>query len=388
MTRGHDPRCRQVGGILVATLLTLHCTPREHTPRQITYSAAGAYESALAATQDGLIAAWYDIRDGNGEIYLRALDANGGPAGDEIRLTRDPEESYEPSIDTLEDGSRVVAWYDKAGDGTLTGKVGLWSNGGAHRWTKVLPRPGRNPVVAADGQAIVVAWIRTERDGTERVWIERWSDQGAPIEQPREIGPVYRTTWNLNLDVETDGTAWLAYDAVADTRASEVFLARIGPRTVSVRRLTADDGHESKYPDVAVRGARAALTWYDSKDGNTEIYLFAGDLDDLDGPIDTRALRVTHTGGESIGAYLAWNGDRVGLAWCDDTTGQHEVYFQSFDSAGGPLWEPIRITYNSTSSLIPAIEPWRDGFALAWNEYVPGEEAHAGTSQIASVIVP
>jgi hypothetical protein len=24
-----------------------------------------------------------------------------------------------------------------------------------------------------------------------------------------------------------------------------------------------------------------------------------------------------------------------------------------------------------TNSLIPAIEPWRDGFALAWDEVVP-----------------
>jgi hypothetical protein len=386
--RDHDRRCRHLGGPLVAALFTVHCTLPEISSHQISDSRAGAYEAALATTRDGLVAAWYDIRDGNAEIYVRSLMGDGTTAGEEIRLTHDPKQSYEPSIDTLEDGSWVVAWYEKDDDGSLTGKVALWSAEGAHRWTNVLPGPGRNPVVAAAGQAIVVAWIHQGRDGTERVWMERWNDRGMAIVPTREIGPAHKTTWNLNLDVDGAGTAWLTYDAVVDTRANEVFLACVGARSASVRRLTTDDGHRSKYPDVAVRGTRIALTWYDSKDGNTEVYLFVGNLEELDQPLDARARRVTRTGGESIGAYLAWNGDRVGLAWSDDTAGQHEVYFQSFDSVGLPLAEPLRITTNRTSSLVPAIVSRLDGFALAWNEYNPGKEAHAGTSQIAVAVVP
>ena len=42
--------------------------------------------------------------------------------------------------------------------------------------------------------------------------------------------------------------------------------------------------------------------------------------------VDRRARRVTDTKGESIGAYVAWNHNRIGLAWCDNTPGQQEVY--------------------------------------------------------------
>lgn len=84
------------------------------------------------------------------------------------------------------------------------------------------------------------------------------------------------------------------------------------------------------------------------------------------------ARRVTSTPGHSIGAYVAWNHARVGLAWSDDTGGSHEVYFQSFGESGEPLNEVQRLTTNATSSLIPAIKPSRDGFALAWNEVTPG----------------
>jgi hypothetical protein len=75
------------------------------------------------------------------------------------------------------------------------------------------------------------------------------------------------------------------------------------------------------------------------------------------------------------------------LAWSDDTNGQHEIYFQQFDWGARPLAPARRITRNGTSSLIPAIERLRDGFALAWNEYVPGADGRAGTSEIAFTTV-
>jgi hypothetical protein len=129
------------------------------------------------------------------------------------------------------------------------------------------------------------------------------------------------------------------------------------------------------------------LTWYDSRDGNTEVYLFTGELG-MTGDIDARARRVTMTRGESVGAYLTWNRDRIGLTWSDNTDGQYEVYFEPFDVAGTPLSAPRRLTSNSSSSLIPAIEPWADGFALAWNEFRPAAEGHhGGRSEVAFAVV-
>lgn len=70
---------------------------------------------------------------------------------------------------------------------------------------------------------------------------------------------------------------------------------------------------------------------------------------------------------------MAWNGRRFGLAWSDEREGQHEVYFQPFGCDGTAIEEPQRLTRNQTGSLIPAIRPWADGFALVWNEDVVEE---------------
>jgi hypothetical protein len=203
----------------------------------------------------------------------------------------------------------------------------------------------------------------------------------------------------MNTDVDAAGRGWIAFDARAGTHSEELFLARVDRGgAIALDRLTADDGKPSKYPDVALSGADAALTWYDERDGNQEVYLaivgtdLAGVGADFSWPgIESRARRVTNTPGASIGAYAAWNGDVLGLAWCDDSDGgQHEIFFQTFGRDGAPQAGPRRITNNDTASLIPSIRAARGTFALAWNEYTapPGDgHGSTGRSEIAFTVL-
>src|SRR5690606_34395822 len=131
-------------------------------------------------------------------------------------------------------------------------------------------------------------------------------------------------TWNLNAAIREDGQIALVYDAAFETRASELYLAKIHYNRSWLIRVSADDGHATKYPDIALRGDLAALTWFDDRHGNNEVHLRYFDIlavTQYDPPPvldDASALRVTHSSGDSIGAYLTWNGDRLGLAWNND----------------------------------------------------------------------
>lgn len=341
---------------------------------QISESGYGAYEVSLSPWSDGLIVAWYDTRDGNAEIYLRRVDAEGRGIGPEHRLTDDPEQSYEADIDAAGDRLAVV-WYDKDAEGVLTARLAFWSVAEGLVGQTVLSATGgatRNPVVRTDGaERVFVAWIEADGAGGEAVWGGWWSVRGDELEAPVEIGPAGSTTWNLNAEIYEAGVAYVVFDAQIDTLAEELYVARLDGTRVEIRRATDDDGHRSKYPDLAIDGGRAALTWFDERDGQQEVYLFSGTLDALIS-LETSARRITNTPGPSIGAYVAWNTDRIGLTWCDATDGAHDVYFQAFDVGGEPVRPAQRVTTTPESSLIPAIRPWQDGFAVAWNELAPG----------------
>ena len=355
-------------------------------PIQISSSTAGAFEAALDVRDGGLVAAWYDTRDGNAEIYMRLLDEQGDPAGPERRLTNGAEQSYEASLKTVEDGV-AVAWYDKSADGTLVAKVGVWDFSGRNRWVRTLATRARNPVLARSGPDLFCAWIAMQPDGREAVW-GAWLTTDGRASSNLLIGPAGSTTWNLNAIASDARTAVVVYDANAGTKASEIFLADVTPSGTRLHQLTTDDGVPSKYPDIAEM-RQQALTWFDQRDGNDEVYLVVGSpsaIRDKAAPV-----RVTETPGESIGAYLTWGrssgGDRVGLAWSDNSAGQHEVYFRPYSGEGRPLADARRLTDNPSASLIPAIVPAGDGFALAWNEYVAAADGKAATSQIAFTIV-
>ena len=266
--------------------------------------------------------------------------------------------------------------------------IGSWNRDGSRKWLRTIASSARNPVIRTHGQTIVAAWIQADGDGNEAVWVGSWGEDGQEQRERARVGAASKTTWNLNLDLDESG-AWVVFDAATSTRSNELFLGCVGASGVRLERLTRDDNAASKYPDLKFGdGGRVALTWYDLRDGNEEVYLFVGRSSDLHGEIDDRARRITTTSGESIGAYVAWNGDRVGLAWSDKTPGAHEIYLQPFDSAGRPLGSAERVTHTDNWSLVPAIQPWHHGFALAWIEYRPASsQVHDGTGEVSFALV-
>jgi hypothetical protein len=350
-------------------LFSVLATPAVH---RISESGFGAYEASLAPMGSGFVAAWYDTRHGHGEIYARALDAEGTPLGPELRLTHGPDNAYEADVAAHGD-TMVVAWYEQQTPRTYRTMAGAWSKDGVALWRRQLSvRSGKNALVRLRGTDIFCAWLERSEDGTPVVraqWLDR---TGQPKTEAMTVAQAGRTTWALTAALDDRGIAWIVFDAEAGTRADEVFLARVDKSAASVVRLTDDDGKRSKYPDLTLHRGRAALTWQDERDGNEEVYLLVGSLASLRGPIDARGTRVTRTPGASIGAYNAWSGDSLGVAWCDDTAGQHEIYFESFDVNGRPTTTAVRVTDNPTQSMIPAIQAAGGGFALVWNEVAPG----------------
>jgi hypothetical protein len=368
-------------------ILAFGCSRGDPSALVITQSSAGAYGVSLGLRDGGFVAAWYDTRDGNAEIYMRLLDEQGAPAGPEQRLTNGPEESYEPRIATLDDAV-ALAWYDKSANGTLVAKLGLWDFNGRNRWVRTLAIQGRNPVVARHADDLFCAWIATGPDGQEAVW-GAWFSATDTDFVPLLLGPASKTTSNLNAIAAAGRTAVVVYDAVAGTKSSELFLADVTVAGARLQQITDDDGVPSKYPDIAGT-THQALTWFDKRDGNEEVYLKVGSRTAIRDAAVT-PIRVTATAGGSTGAYLDWltgsGDDRIGLAWPDNTGGQHEIYFQAFAPDGRSLGAARRLTANSGASLIPAIAAAGDTFALAWTGYMPAVADAPSSSQVSFTTV-
>lgn len=332
-------------------------------------------ELSLATDADRIAVAWHGGESGNA-IWVRRLDAQARPQGAPLLLSDGRNEAYEPDLQFF-GGDYVVAWYEKApATGALSAWLGRFDAFGNVRWRQALSAPGtggRNPVVRVHGEELLVAWIQMAGGNDAAIWTARVSAEGELVEAPVRRAGATRETWNLNAAVDAEGTFHVAYDAALGTRAKEIHLLRLSRGAVTAVQLSEDDGHDSTYPDIALSACCVALTWFDERDGNSEVYLFVGTVGQLRPGIHRNAVRITRTPGASIGAYVAWNGSRVGLAWSDDSSGQFEVFSRVFDARGVAQGAQVRHTRTPAHSLIPAIRPWDDGFALAWNEYEAGD---------------
>ena len=360
---------------------------------QISQSGRGAYDASLTPTSDGFAVAWYDTRDGNPEIYLRRLNAMGEPAGQEHRLTSSPARSDDADIQPARDNF-AVAWSEEA-DGRTQAKLGVWSPDGKPLWSNTLSSAesnGRNPIVRRDGNGLMALWIEdlpaglansTDRPWESEVWASWWSADGKELRVPRMLAAAGKTTTDLSAGIDGRGWAWVMFDAKSGTKSEELFVARTNGTTTEVAMLTADDGVPSKSPELEFSSdGRAAVAWYDERDGNQEVYLFAGRMSEF---IEERAFRVTETDGHSIAPYLAWNGRRIGVAWSDDSDGQYDVYFRGFNETGAPLARASRLTDNPTASVVPAIRPSGTGFALVWNEVAGAPDASAASAAASEI---
>jgi len=338
-----------------------------------------AYEPSLAVTPQAAFAAWHGGTGDRSLIYVQPLDEADRPAGEPIAVSDGQQLAYEPDLVATARGL-AVAWYQKdRASGRLTAWLAGLTPQGRRQWLLPLTAgtgQARNPVVRTLGDHLETVWIeqpaKDDGSNTATIWHQRLSLAGEPLGPPREIGQANRDTWNLNAAV-AGGSLVVTYDAALGTRAHELQMIVVRGGASVHQRLSGDDGHASVYPDLQMGpSGQAALTWFDERDGNNEVYLLAAPLDRLMDGKAPAPVRISHSEADSIGAYVAWNGRTIGLAWSDDLSSQRDIFGQTFTASGTPLGPIRNLGASREDAGVPAIRASGDGFLVVWNDYVAG----------------
>lgn len=342
------------------------------TARPISPPGIKAFELSLATSGADMMVAWHGGATGHNSIYIQSLDNAGRPRGSPHQITSGERYAYEPDLQLI-DSDALIAWYEKdAATGELTAWLSRVDRNGRSIWLRQLSASGgyaRNPVVRIAGTEIIAAWIEAVNGETPSIWVTRFNADGAQQGDNIRAGLASPTTWNLNATIDQSGTFYVTYDAKFGTQNNELRLLALKQHDIRDLALSPDDGFASVYPDIAINQyGLAAITWFDTRDGNEEIYLAIMPLTDLLSGAPLSAKRITHTPTSSIGAYLAWNDDCLALAWSDLVETQREIYLQTF--VNGQSRSAIqRLTRTPSQSSIPSIRAHGKGFAIAWNEY-------------------
>ncbi|HWK55458.1 MAG TPA: hypothetical protein VNR18_13860 [Hyphomicrobiales bacterium] len=368
------------GALALVALLLAAC----HGGQEITVTsgAGAAFEPALAVQGNELLLAWHDDRTRTDQIFLRRYDATLAPLSGELQLTQGTNPAYEADVVFL--GERAaVAWYEAARDGSASVQVALWDTAsGQQLWQRKLGNAARSriPVLAASGERLFIAWMEdvdlrpANPPRSSTIWQAWLNADGALLAAPTPLATASPTTWNLNATPFDAETVALVYDSSHATQAPELYLTLAHAEAPGATwRLSRDDGIPSTYPDLAVNGETLALTWFDTVANNSDVSLrlfqkplLNENTDSLD--VDLEAQAITRTPGASIGAYLAWCEDVLGLVLVDDSSGTQQLFLQLFNETGTALGAMAQLTNSRTDSTIPAIKGGDRSFLLSWSE--------------------
>lgn len=132
-------------------------------------------------------------------------------------------------------------------------------------------------------------------------------------------------------------------------------------------RLT-NDPATSDFVYIASSTNGFGLVWQDARDGSAmkgDIYFAALDKQ---GRRQGGDVRVSNTPGVSSHPAMAFNGQRWGLVYSDDSTDNLELYFRAISPSGQPLGSPVRITNAPLDSDWPDVVWTGQEYAMAWED--------------------
>lgn len=136
----------------------------------------------------------------------------------------------------------------------------------------------------------------------------------------------------------------------------------------AARRLTNNAG-DSLYPSVAVSGSNIHVFWQDNAPGNYEIYYkTSADY----GVTWSASKRLTSNAGDSSDTSVAVSGSNIHVAWWDNTSGNHEIYFRTSQDSGTSWSATKRLTNNAGISAYPSISSSGANVHVAWFDNTPG----------------
>jgi len=249
-------------------------------------SRLGYHNGNIASVVNFVHVFWYDKRDGNFEIYYKRSTDGGNNWSSDIRLTNNPGNSQMPSCAL--NGSIVhVVWNDNTG-GTYQVYYKRSTDAGV-TWsadtmlTNVTPPAAGYfyPHMSLSGLLMFIVWYEN-RDGNNEIYYKCSTDGGV--------------SWG------------------ADTRLT-------------------NDPAMSSLPSVVLSGSNVHIVWNDQRDGNYEIYYKLSTNGGVSWGSDTR---LTNDPASSERPSISISNSVLHIVWFDTRDGNQEIYYK-LNPTGNPV---------------------------------------------------
>ncbi len=325
---------------------------------------------SIAASGNVLHVVWYDDRDGDFEIFYKRSPDDGTSWSVDTQLTHSAGTSWFASL--AASGSDVhIVWMDDR-DGNFEIYYKHSTDGGVN-WsgdTRLTndTSASRFSSVAVSGSVVHVIW-QDARDGNEEIYYKRSPDGGS------SWGPDTRLTNDAAASMfsslsSSDSVVNVLWEEYRDGNA-EIYNKHSTDNGVTWSadaRLT-NDPAESFSPNAWVSGSVSHVVWYDTRNGNAEIYYKHSTDGGGSWGTDTR---LTNNPSGSYHPSVTTQNSNVHVVWYDERDGNREIYYKSSTDTGSNWGTDTRLTNNITESSHPSVAISGQGVHVLWQDMRDG----------------
>jgi hypothetical protein len=342
------------------------------------------YPYIISAGMGTYIIAWWDLRNGNEDIYAQKIHLSGnvmwGSDGDPV-CVQGHNQLY-PQIASDGQGGAIVSWRDwRRGNTNSDPYTQRINSNGMIEWASdgvalsLAANHQKSPHIISDGsEGAIVTWYDF-RSGVSDIYAQRVSSKGALL-WPSSGVCVCSASGSQDLPrIAPDGFGG-AIIVWQDWRrgGEDIYAQRIdgsGASRWTSNGITVCSASENQHaPQLVPDGAGGAvIVWEDYRFGDADIYaqkinnegvaLWQGD-----------GIRVCSAEGDQTFAQIAADSvDGYVIAWVDDRNGSSDIYAQRIESTGDISWDPngVRVCVASRNQESPQIiSDDSRGVIIAW----------------------
>ena len=301
---------------------------------RLTNDTAYSIEPSVAVSGSVVHIVWRDYRDGNNEIYYKRSTDSGVSWGTDTRLTFNTAFSRFPSVAVS--GSVVYVVCDDNRDGNYEIYYKRSTDGGAS-WgidTKLTNGTAGsfNPSVAVSGSVVLVVWT-DDRDGNFEIYNKRSTDEGVSWRVDTRLTNISGLSSPSSVAV-SGSVVHIVSSEFREEKDAVVYYKRStdGGASWGIDTKLTNGTADSFNPSVAVSGSVVLVVWFDTRDGNNEIYYKHSTDEGVNWEIDTR---LTNNSASSQFPSIAVSGSVVHVVWTDYRDGNPEIYYKR-DPTGNP----------------------------------------------------
>jgi hypothetical protein len=324
----------------------------------------------IAASGDTVHMVWYDHRSGNYKIYYKRSTDQGLSWGGDVLLTNIPSGSSAlyPSI-AISGNHVYVVWHSDVSSDSWEVYFNQSTDGG-NTWENEI-RLTNNfafsgyPSLAVSGNIIHVTWY-DDQDGNYEIYYTRSLDGGLTWETNTRLTNNADYSWSPSIAVSGNFVHLVWFDNSDGNE--EIYYIRStdsGETWEEAVRLTNDPAFSDNV-SITASGSLVHIVYQDSREGNYNIYYICLGNNGEDLLTDTR---LTFSEGNSYNPFITSSGQNLHCIWYDSRDGNYEIYYKCSTDSGVTWEDDTRLTDDPASSAFPFIAVAGSVLHVMWQDY-------------------